>query len=315
MRLQIVLCLAALTASVLFEEPTASADEPAFGFVYTTDLLPKNAYETEQWLSWRHEKAQGSFNLLEGRTEVSYGVSDAFQLSGYLIYDWTEAHHNAVDGNTTAPEQFSDYFPAPNATFDKWKFIGVSFEGIYRVLSPYTDPVGLAVYFEPTLGNRFQEFETRAIVQKNFLDDRLVLAANLTWAPEIRYLPPDPFAAPGSVAAHRNVNVETDVNLGVGVSYRFAPNWSAAWEIQNEREINGWAVFARSQWMGNAFYTGPTIHYADEHFFATLTAWEQLPWANNYMGENVIYRGRDYDVDFEKIRVRLKFGYYLGAAE
>lgn len=300
---------AALTAMAVL---SAAADEPLFGFVYTTDLLPKDGYEVEQWLTWRTEKAHGSFNLLENRSEFSYGVTDSLQLSGYLIYDWTEAHHDAVDGATTAPEQFSDFFPGPDAYFNKWKLIGVAGEAIYRVMSPYTDPVGLAFYFEPTFGNRFQEYEVRAIAQKNFLDDRLVFAANATWAPEIRYLPPNPFAAPGSVEAGRNVNVETDVNFGLGASYRFAPNWSLAWEIQNEREINGWAVLARSQWMGNAYYTGPTIHYADDHFFATLTMWEQMPWSNNYMESSVILNGRDYDVDFERYRVRLKFGYYLG---
>jgi len=293
----------------------ASADEPLFGFVYTTDLLPKGSYEVEQWLTTRYEKAHGGFSLFENRTEVSYGLTDSLQVSGYLIYDWTQAHHNAPDGTTVAPEQFSDYFPGPDDNFNKWKFIGVAGEVIWRVMSPYTDPVGLAFYFEPTLGNRFQEFEVRGIVQKNWLDDRLVLAANLTWAPEIRYLPPNPYADPGSVEASRNVNIETDLNLGAGLSYRFAPNWSVGWEVQNEREVNGWAVFARSQWMGNAYYMGPTIHYADQHFFATLTAWEQMPWANNYMDSSVIYKGRDYDVDFEKYRARLKIGYYFGGSE
>lgn len=282
----------------------AHADEPLFGFIYTTDLLPKGGFETEQWLTLRHEKARGSFNLVEGRTEVSYGVTDSLQLSGYLIFDWTQAHHNAVDGNTTAPEQFSDFFPAPDSYFTKWKFIGVAGEAIWRVMSPYTDPVGLAFYLEPTLGNRFQEIEVRGIAQKNFLDDRLVLTGNVTWAPEIRELPPNPFADPGRVDSMRNTNIETDVNFGIGASYRFAPNWSIAWELQNEREINGWAVFARSQYMGNTYYAGPSIHYANDKFFATLTFWEQLPWANNYMDSSVIYKGRNYDVDFEKKSTR-----------
>ena len=289
----------------------AAADEPVFGFVYTTDLLPKDQVEVEQWLTWKGQKAHGSFNLIEGRDEISYGVTDDFQLSGLLIYDWTEAHHNGVDGSTAPPEPFSPFFPGPDAKFHSFMPIGIAVEGIYRVMSPYTDPVGLAFYLEPVVGHRFLEFETRAILQKNYFDDRLILAANLTWAPEIRYLPGDPYAPAGSVEAGPNTNIETDVNLGLAASYRFAPSWSAGWEFQNEREINGWALLARSQWMGNAYYTGPTIHYADEHFFATLTAWAQLPWANNYMNEPVIYKGRDYDVDFENYRMRLKLGWYF----
>lgn len=289
----------------------ARADEPVFGFIYSTDLLPEGKSEVEQWITWKGQKAHGSFNLIEGRTEYSYGLRDDLQLSGYLIYDWTQAHHNGVDGTTTPPEPFSVFFPDPDANFHSFMPIGIAVEGIYRVLSPYTDPIGLAFYLEPVVGHRFVEVEARAILQKNFLDDRLIIAANFTWAPEIRYVPADPHAPPGSDEAVANTNVETDINFGLGISYRFAPNWSIGWEFQNEREINGWAVFANSQWMGNAYYTGPTLHFGGEHFFTTLTAWEQLPWANDYMGQPVIFKGRNYDVDFENFRMRLKLGWYF----
>lgn len=302
-------CLVPLALGAL--APAAHADEPLFGFVYTTDLLPAGQMEVEQWGTLRHQKAHGSFNLWEGKSEFSYGVTDDFQLSAFITYDKTNAYHNAPDYTTHSPEQFSAEFPNAESHFNGSKFIGVSVEALYRVLSPYTDPVGLAFYLEPTIGNDFREIEARVILQKNYLDDRLVFALNATWAPEIRYLPPDPWADPGSVAASRNTNIETDVNFGLAASYRFAPSWSFGWEIQNEREINGWAVLARSQWMGNATYTGPTLHYGGEHVFATLTAWEQLPWANNYMDSSVIAGGRDYDVDFEKYRFRLKVGYYF----
>jgi hypothetical protein len=298
----------ALSASIPGQ---ASADEPLLGFLYTTDLLPKGGREVEQWVTWRHQKAHGDYDLVEGRTEASYGVTDSLQVSGYLIYDWTHAYHNAPDGATTPPEQFSAYFPNPAGHFDQALFVGVAGEVIWRVKSPYTDPVGIALYAEPTVGPRFQELELKAIFQKNFLDDRLVLIGNVTWAPEIRELPGDPHADPKSVDFRPNTNIETDVNFGVGASYRFAPNWSVGWEFQNEREINQFDLFNRRQWMGNAYYTGPTVHYANNHFFATLTWWQQLPWANNYMDSSVIYKGYDEDVDFERTRVRLKVGYYF----
>src|SRR6202000_944116 len=99
------------------------------------------------------------------------------------------------------------------------------------------------------------------IVQKNFLDDRLVVLVNVTWAPEVRFLPGDPGADPGSDAASHNTNIETDVNFGIGVSYRFTEDWSAGWGFENARGINGGAPGAGSQWMGSGYYTGPTIHY------------------------------------------------------
>lgn len=310
-RTRLVAAAGCVVAALFGTAIPAAADEPLFGDVYTTDLLPQGKYEVEEQLLWRTQKAHGSFNLLESRSELSYGLRDDFQLSGKLTYDWTRARQNAVDGTTTPPEPFSAYFPDANATFDRGHLVGVSVEGIYRILSPYTDPVGLGVYVEQTFGDRFIETELRLLLQKNFYDDRLVLAANLKWAPEIRFLPGDPHAVPGTLEAGNNTNIETDLNFTVGASYRFAPNWSAGWEFANEREVNGWAVFARSQWMGNAFYTGPTLHYGGEHFFVTLAAEEQLPWANDYMNQPVIMDGRDYDVDFEKYRLRLKFGWYF----
>jgi hypothetical protein len=67
-------------------------------------------------------------------------------------------------------------------------------EGIWRLASPYTAPVGVAVYVEPTVGRNLRELESKLILQKNFLDDKLVFAANLTLAQEGRYLPADPEA-------------------------------------------------------------------------------------------------------------------------
>jgi len=284
----------------------ARADEPVFGFVYTTDLLPQGKKEVEQWLTWRHQKAHGGYDQLENRSEFSYGMTDAFQLSGYLNYNWTRARNNGPDGATTPPEQFADYNADPDQRFNAARFVGFSLEGIYRIMSPYTDPFGLAILLEPTIGPNFQELEARLIFQKNFLDDRLITAANITWAPEIRHLPDDPGENNTS-----NTNIETDVNFGLGVSYRFAPNWSFGWEVQNEREFNRFGVFNRSHWQGSAYYTGPTIHYGGERFFATLTAWEQLPLATDYQHSGVVTSGRDYDVDFEKFRTRFKIGYYF----
>jgi hypothetical protein len=301
----------ALVAGAVFASGTAQADEPVLGFLFTTDVLPKGGKEVEQWVTWRHEKAGGYYDLLEGQTEFSYGLKDNLQVSVELNSDWTRAYHNGPDGTTTPPEQFSAFFPGPDDHFNKALATSVGAEVIWRVASPYTAPVGVAFLLEPEIGPHLREIQARLILQKNFYDDRLILTANATWAPEVRPLPANPYADPDSVAAHPNTNVETDVNFGIGASWRFAPRWSAGWEFQNEREINGWRILAKSQWMANAFYTGPTIHYADQHFFASITWWRQLPWAHNYMDESMIVNGYDDDVDFEHTRVRLKVGYYF----
>ena len=96
----------------------AWAEESQFAYVYSTDLLPKGAKEVEQWMTWRHQKSTGLFDVLESRTEIEYGVTDQFQIAAYANYAWTRASHDGVDGATaTFLEQLrgaQDYVnPAP----------------------------------------------------------------------------------------------------------------------------------------------------------------------------------------------------------
>jgi len=179
-----------LFAILVLVPALARADEPLFGFTYTTDLLPKGKFEVEQWSTTRFTKATGHFWQQENRTEFEYGVNDRFQFSLYGNYFSTAAYHNGPFGATMPGEPFSYDVPGPDDHYGRTRFIGVSGEAIYRLLSPYTHPVGVALYFEPTIGPGFVEPESRLILQKNFRDDRLVLGFNFTYAPEYRRLPP-----------------------------------------------------------------------------------------------------------------------------
>jgi hypothetical protein len=295
---------AALAAAVWIVSFAAYADEPLFGFVYTTDLLPQGGKEIEEWASWRHQKNSGSYDQIEGRTEFEYGVTDQLQAALYANYNWTQAYHNGPFGATTPPEQFSDYSVGPDDHFNKSRFVGVSGELIYRILSPYTDAFGLALYTEPTAGPYFRELENRIILQKNFLDDLLVLAVNFTYAPEYRYLP-DP------VNGGRSWQEETDVNFDFGVSYRFIENWSAGFEFANEREFNSLLATSMYHESNSGYYLGPVLHYGGERFFVTMTALWQMPWATAHMDTvpGALVDGYIGDNDFERFRFRVKAGY------
>jgi len=283
---------------------TAFAEESQFGYVYTTDLLPKGAKEIEQWLTWRNKKIAGVYDQLEGRTEFEYGVSDRLQVALYANYAWARAYHNGPDGATTPPEQFADKNVNADAHWSGKRFVGVSGEAIYRVLSPYTDGVGLAFYVEPTVGPSFRELETKIILQKNFLDDRLTTAFNFTYAPEWRYLDDD------SAPSGRSWQHETDINFNAALSYRFAPNWSAGFEFVNEHEYNSYLFKNQSN---SGYFFGPTIHYGGKNFFITATFLEQLPWAKAHSDtvEGSLIGGRVFDNDFERYRLRVKAGYYF----
>ncbi len=282
----------------------ASAGESAFAYVYTTDLLPQGAKEIEQWVTMRHQQVGGTYYQLEGRSAFEYGLADNLQVAFYVNYAWTHALHNGPFGATTPGEKFADFAVDPDLPFNKSRFIGVSGEAIYRILSPYTDAIGLAVYVEPTIGPNFVEWENRIILQKNFFDDLMTVAFNVTYAPEFRNLLTGDPTNPTS----RNWQEETDVNFSLAASYRFVENWSAGFELLNEREFNGFTFNHQSN---SGYYLGPTIHYGGERFFLTATALWQMPWATVHADTvpGALVNGYTLDNDFEKFRIRLKAGY------
>ncbi|SFS08710.1 hypothetical protein SAMN05216570_2447 [Dyella sp. OK004] len=282
----------------------ATAEESQFGYTYTTDLLPQGAKEVEQWMTWRHRKVAGSFDQLDGRTEVEYGLTDRLQVAMYANYVWSSAYHNGPFGQTTPPEPLSYDQPGPDQHYNAKRFVGISGEAIYRLWSPYTDPLGVAVYVEPTIGPAFREVETKLILQKNYLDDRLTLATNFTYAPEWRYQETD--GQPG----HKTWQEETDVNVSFAASYRFRENWSAGVEFINEHEYNSYNFNRESN---SGYFFGPAIHYGGKRFFITATFLEQLPWASMHSDSvpGAVVGRRVYDNDFEKYRLRIKAGWYF----
>src|SRR5262249_40864791 len=251
-----------------------------------------------QWMTWRHQKNNGYFDQLEGRTELEYGLTDQLQVALYANYAWTRAYHNGPFGATTPSEQFSDYNVCQDDHFSASRFIGISGEAIYRILSPYTDPVGLALYTEPTVGQNFFESENKLILQKNFFDDLLTIAFNFTFAPEFRFLP-DPNDPTGLSSSWQE---ETDVNYGLPVSYRFIENSSGGFEFLNEHEYNS---FTFKQESNSGYFLGPVIHCGGERFFVTVTALWQMPWASALSDTvpGALVGGFIGDNDFERFRL------------
>lgn len=297
-------CAALLPLGTLSLAAPVHAGEPLFGYIYTTDTLPKGKAEVEQWATLRNEKVAGSFNQIDERTEVEYGLTDNLQVALYADATWVKAYHNGPFGQTTPPERLVYDTPGPDDHYQNSRFTDVAAEAIWRIRSPllHKDGVGVALYLEPSWGARFREVEAKLILQKNFLDDRLVIAANATYAPEWRLLPDD--ANPD----HDSWQVETDVNVGIGASYRFAPKWSFGAEMDNEREFNSYNFTHESN---SVYYFGPSIHFSGKRVFATLTYLEQLPWSTVHSDSvpGAIVGGHTYDNDFEQRRFRLKVGY------
>jgi hypothetical protein len=308
-----------LVFASLLHTPQADAEEPLFGYVYTTDLLPQGKFELQQWATWRAHKADGQFNVVEGRTEFEYGVNDRLQVSAYLNYEWAQAYHdNVITGSTLPPGTLANLLVGADEHLNTTRFTGVSVEGIYRILSPYTDPFGLAVYMRPTVGSQFRELESRLILQENFLDDRLVFAFNAGVVEDWRSIPQLVTTVQPVTTVYDNDDVprqwsgKATINLGAAGAYRFMPNWSAGLELENERGFRNANPFDSGQ-TNIAYYLGPTLHYAGQHLFGTVTYLNQEPWGKDYVnsGATFVVGGRNYAADNERFRVRVRFGWYF----
>ena len=255
--------LAAMTA-------IARADDQPFITLYTTDIDSQYEKEIEQSFYWSTQKPHQTFNGWLSRTEFEYGVTDDFQLSGYFNYEWERSSPHPDIG--------------PDETFHA---VSVSGEAIYRFLNPYFDPIGLAVYFEPTFGDNTRELEAKVLLQKNFFNSNLRVAANInfenTWERE-----------------GGQWNKGSAVEFFAGAAYNITPEWSLGVEFNNENDFDG--LFGNSHNGTNAFFFGPTISYVGLPFVVRLGTQFQMPWARAHdHTPGVISNG--YLTDDERTRV------------
>src|SRR5207302_6476492 len=152
---------------------SVQAGEPMLNYSFTTDLLPKNRMEFDQWLTLRTQSSKGLFTFYATHDEVQYGLTSALQLGAFINTEYVNIFHNGTDGATQPPKVFP-VTADPDARFYRWKFDSVGVDAIYRCRSPYTDPFGAGVYFSLLIGPGIRRLETRLIRQKNLIVDRLL---------------------------------------------------------------------------------------------------------------------------------------------
>jgi hypothetical protein len=249
------------------------AGESPFGFIYTTDLMPKEKLEFEQRSTFQDGQSQGDYNSVLMRSELEYGITDNFQIAGYLNYDYVAAKNNDVNGQTS-----SELIPTnhnPSKSYKAWTYRSTAVEFIYRILSPYKDPFGLALYFEPYYGKRVREYEGRLILQKNFLDDSLIFAANIVAEYEKEKFAGAFGAAKDDEYYSSQWSKMVKFDTYLGVSYRFASRWAAGLEYRLHNDYDGHRI-SRSNHTQIAHFVGPTLHYARKEFFTTLALLYQV---------------------------------------
>ena len=248
-------------ASALALAGPATADEPIFGFVNTTDLLPKGKTQIEAWLSVRESEALGDVRSLEGRTELDYGLTNSVQVTLYLNFSDLNAR---ID-----PAQAAALGLSPAGRVERSRFDGATGEVIWRITSPYLDPLGFAVLADASFGPGQRVVGFKAIGQKNFRDDTVVLAANLRVDLGQREARRSEVTG---LVARRHV---TALEASLGASWRFRANWSAALEMRARRTSAG-GLLEGGPHEASAVFVGPTVHYGGERWFLTLSALKRV---------------------------------------
>jgi hypothetical protein len=233
----------------------AHADDQPFVTIYTTDLEAQHAKEIEQNIVWRTGHANEAFNEILSRTELEYGVTDYFQSSIYLNYDWAQTHPHS-----------------PPSPVETQTVLSTSGEFILRLLNPYFDPVGLALYVEPTYGAKERELETKLLLQKNFLNDTLRTALNLNF--EDRW--------EKNAIGHFDKASALEVDLGA--SYNITPDLSLGLEFDNEHAFAGEILGGNASEEADSFYLGPTIQFIALPWAVNFAVQHQLPIATNPTG-------------------------------
>ncbi len=238
----------ALVATALFCNSIAHADEQLFGFVRGAETLPKNRFEIYQFTTFRTGKDRGTYYGTDFESEIEYGVTDQLQMSASVV--------NHYFYNCDVPE-------LPDK--DNYRFGGLEFSAKYRALSPFKDPIGLALRLEggyllndevDGLPQHERYLKPEIDLQKDFFDDTLII--NLDFGAEWAW---------GKQPAEQYPREFSFESAG-GVAYRFAPNWFVGAEGHFRAE---YPLFDLYQFEHRVFYAGPSLHYARERWWATLT--------------------------------------------
>ena len=231
----------------------ARADDQPFLTLDATDIEPALGHELEQSFAWRAGKSGQSFNSVEGETELEYGLTDQIQLAGALDYDWTRIRDHGIAGSAAIS----------GANLDT-----VRGELIYQALNVYFDPIGLGLLLSPGFGRDSQSLETKILLQKNFLNDRLRAVVNLG----------------AEFGSERDNESWTDVSaltFDAGIAYNITWEWSAAIEFNAQHNFDGLILNGRASPTLSTYYLGPTIQYVDHPWTASLGLQAQLPWASD----------------------------------
>ena len=290
--------LAAACSSAAWADEDGDADDasekatsPDFGYVYTTEFEERGETELSLWATDRRGKREGLYDAQDYKLEVERGITDRFNLSVYANF---ASHHVRGVGGEFEPVSRD------------FAFQGLSSEFKYKLFDPAHDRWGLAFYAEPGWSRiaevtgahaREIELELKAIVQKNFLHDRLAWATNFTAEPEWEREHDD------ALSGEPETEKELKIEVASGIAYEVSRKWWLGAEGRHHSVYPDWTHGLHRETY--AVYAGPTVHY-DGGEWAVTASWQpQLFGSPHRPGSSLEFQ------DDERRELRVKLSYEL----
>lgn len=200
--------------------PVCTAGENVFAWVNTVDPIPQGHFQIKNFITI--EAQDSSEPPVSVRSGLEYGIAPNAEAALYV--------------NTSSEQEHA---------YDSF-----SLQSKFMFLTPFTNPIGAALFFQGDVGQDASAVDGRLIVQKNFLDDTLVWSL-------------DSGAAFRSFEETQN---QVAANISTGLTYRFVRNWNVGFELLN-RNISGLDAGHRL-----TLLLGPTLHYANQRWWLTFNA-------------------------------------------
>lgn len=276
--------------------PLLHADENLFGFVKGAETLPEHVWEGYQTFTQRKDKGVGRYRAVDSVTELEYGLTNKFTVNAGLRLMSLDTSGIRIDG----------YLPEDQDP--DWKFTGMELGMKYNFLSPALHDFGLSGYWEFNYGTvdphsgqdkKTVSFESLLIAQKYFFEGQMVWVGNLGM--EATYAKRDPINnLPADFEWPTDPEMEIELMLGTGLSYRFASGWFAGLEGLYETEFE--TEVGQERW---SVFVGPSVHYAAPKWWATLAWFRQLEGG----GEKIDDNDDLHLIEKTKTELRLKLGY------
>ncbi len=328
--------LAAILFGGLYNPQVSQAGENLWMYTQGTDTRPKGSTELKWGTIGRFGKYSGDYSFYDHRPEIEYGITDKLTVSGELMifshnYSIEDAANAPVsETQSSAEDEGGSCISDPANQYDGCRFNRTSFGGYelgakYNILSPYKDIIGATVAFGYEGRERYRldganieqkSFTGKILLQKNWMDDRLVLAMNHKIELEKR-------KSPGMFEE------EIGVDSSVGISYRYKPKHFVGFEVRRQADyLSPWNHEAGgpddpnlegSDWgfidldFGTnhqyGIYMGPSYHYAEKNWWVTSSILFQT-WGGSGSHLAFLKDGLNYD-EHETVHVGLTVGYEM----